>query len=112
MGTLDTIFDLFRSERRRYVLYYLHDRDEPVAVDELVALIDEWEADPPPDIDREKRFDRIKISLQQTHLPKIADVDVIEYDREEGIVQARGFSPEFEVFVAIARVIEQPATDE
>ncbi|SEP90836.1 DUF7344 domain-containing protein [Natrinema salaciae] len=108
MVPLDKVFELLEEERRRYALYYLYERDGPVAVDELVETVDEWEDDPPTD-DSRPRSERIAIDLKHTHLPKSAEVEFVQYDSEQGVVQVQGSPPAFDTFVTVARLIEEPA---
>ena len=110
MVSLDTIFDLLSSENRRYALYYLTEQDGPVSVNDLVGAVAEWE-DTPPTKTHLEQFEQVKVELQHNDLPKSAEVDFIKYDQDEELIQIQGEPPEFEAFVAIARIIERPATD-
>ncbi|WP_440766353.1 DUF7344 domain-containing protein [Natronorubrum sp. DTA7] len=108
MVKLGTVFDLLEDKRRRYVLYYLEQRDGPVAIRELVEQIDEWE-DEPTRADRSAdAFEDIAIELTHTHLPRAAEVEFVQYDREQGTIQIQGAPPKFDTFVSIARLIEEP----
>lgn len=57
MKTLDDVFRLLDRERRRYALYYLQEAGGPVPVEELVAVIAEWESDASADADEYDEFD-------------------------------------------------------
>ncbi|WP_226007578.1 DUF7344 domain-containing protein [Natrinema salinisoli] len=107
MNTLDTVFDLLSDERRRYVLYYLHEQSGPVSVDKLAETIRTWEDDPPTQNVLEG-VDALKVELQHRHLPKTAEVEFVQYQPEQGVIQVEGTSPEIDALVTIARVIEQP----
>lgn len=107
MISLDTVFDLLSDERRRYVLYSLHEQSGPVSVDELVETIRTWENDPPTQNALEE-VDALKVELQHHHLPKTAEVEFVQYQPEQGVIQIEGTSPEIDALVTIARVIEQP----
>jgi len=77
IGAAD-IHDVLRNDRRRMVLEQLGAADTPVSTRELSERIAAREAgsDPPPrDVRRS-----VYISLQQTHLPKLDDLDVVDYD--------------------------------
>jgi len=72
------IHDVLRNDRRRMVLEQLGDAETPVSARELSEAIAARESgsDPPPrDVRRS-----VYISLQQTHLPKLDDLDVVDYD--------------------------------
>jgi len=84
--TRNNIFELLSSERRRMILHYLEDREEPVKLRDLakhIASVEE-EVDESELTDDEIR--RVYISLYQYHIPKMDDLEVISYDRDEGTV--------------------------
>lgn len=72
------IHDVLRNERRRMVLEQLGKAGDAVSARELSEMIAAREADsdPPPRNVRQSVY----ISLQQTHLPKLADLDIVDYD--------------------------------
>ncbi|GAA0254320.1 hypothetical protein ACFFQF_17470 [Haladaptatus pallidirubidus] len=107
MATLDTIFDLFSKKRRRYALYYLDQHSGTVSVDEIVDYVVDQESDTPADPIPDEQYDRIDLSLRQVHIPKAAEIDSIEYDRDEGEINIRGTSAEFNAIVTIAKILEQ-----
>lgn len=75
------IHDVLRNERRRLVLCRLQDLDRPESVRELsehVATVESGE-DPPP----RKLRQSVYVSLHQTHLPKLDELDVVTYDDSE-----------------------------
>jgi len=47
-----------------------------------------WKADQSNSDEFDESHDRIRRSLYHSHLPKLADARLIEYDREQGIVAA------------------------
>lgn len=108
MVALDTVFDLLCDERRRYALYYLHERDGPVAVEELISAVVKWETDGRPSVEPSDAFDRVEIDLEHVHLPKSADVEFVQYDPDRGLVQVQGSPPEFDALLTVARLIERP----
>ena len=72
------IHEVLRNDRRRMVLEALGDADEAVTARELSEAIAARESgsDPPPrDVRRS-----VYISLQQTHLPKLDGLDIVDYD--------------------------------
>lgn len=106
MEALDTVFELLRKERRRYALYYLEQQDEPVTIEEVAAVLQEWEngsSGPATD-----EYENIVVSLDHHHLPKAADAKYIEYDREADEIQITGEPAEFQVILSVAEAIEQP----
>ena len=88
----DTIFDLLSSARRRYTLWYLHQQPDPVHLQDLAEEIAAWENDTEPENLTDQDRKRVYVSLYQTHIPKLEEAGVIEYDGETGEIRlvARG----------------------
>lgn len=89
------------------MLYYLYEQDGPVAIEELVETIADWEDEPPEQDESWEKFDEIAVDLQHKHLPKTAEVEFIQYRRDQELVQVQGAPPKFDAFVTIARLLEQ-----
>lgn len=81
------VFDILSSPRRRYLLYYLHQEGEPVSIQELSAQIAAWENDVPVEDLTSQQQKRVYVSLYQTHIPKLEEAGIAEYDQEEGTVR-------------------------
>jgi DNA-binding transcriptional ArsR family regulator len=76
-------FDLLKDARRRCVLYALESHGR-TTVRELSRRIAAWRSsDDPLPADPTT----VEISLVHTHLPKLADAGVIQFDRERGSVE-------------------------
>ncbi|ELY49190.1 DUF7344 domain-containing protein [Natronolimnohabitans innermongolicus] len=85
--TLDDIYELLSESRRRYILYYFLD-NEHANVEGLSLQIAAWELDSTVDVVTEERKQRVTTSLIHSHLPKLADYGLIEYDGRTGDVVA------------------------
>ena len=77
------IFDLLSSHRRRYVIHYCKREDEPVTVSDLAEHVAARELDKPVEELTSAERKRVYTSLQQTHLPTLAEAGMIEYDNNE-----------------------------
>lgn len=84
--TPDSVFDLLSNHRRRMVLYYLRQNRGAVGVQELAAEVASIENDVEVDELTNQQRKRVYVSLYQTHLPKMAEMGIIEYDKEGGAV--------------------------
>ncbi|QIO24573.1 hypothetical protein [Haloarcula sp. JP-L23] len=76
----DAVYDLLGNERRRVCLKLLSQSDEVWDVSDLSERVAEIVSDPstsPDDI-----YNSVYISLCQNHLPKLDEVDLVEYDSE------------------------------
>jgi len=92
---LDEIFGLLQNRRRRDVFRYLAAESEQVRLGELAEQIAARENDKAVSrIDSQERK-RVYVALYQCHLPKMADVDAVSYDRPRGTV---GRGPNFDLF--------------
>ena len=83
---LDDAFNILSNSRRRYILYYLYTRSEPATIDELAGQIAAWENEIPIEELDDTARRRVYVSLYQTHLPKLDDFGIADYDRDDGTV--------------------------
>ncbi|MGQ3413210.1 DUF7344 domain-containing protein [Natrinema sp. LN54] len=92
---VDTAMDLLADRRRRAVLKYLAETDGSAALTELAVEIAAQEAGAEPnaisdhgDVSaRDRRA--VRISLHHTHIPKLANADVVDYETETETVTLR-----------------------
>lgn len=82
----DVVFDLLSSPRRRFVLYYLNQVEGEVEIGELADEVAAWENDTAVDDLTSQQRKRVYVSLYQTHVPKMEDAGIIEYDSDSGTV--------------------------
>lgn len=81
-----TVHHLLRDSLRRALLRHLYARDRPVAVADLAERLAAFEHDGPRDTVPDDEVDRIYLSLNHVHLPKLEDVGVIERGRDRNVV--------------------------
>jgi hypothetical protein len=78
------IHDVLRNDRRRWTIQYLKQRLKPVDVRELsekVAAMEIGKSPPPRDVRRS-----VYNALNQTHLPKLDEIGLVQYDRDRKTV--------------------------
>ena len=81
----DTIHTVLSNRRRRWILHYLKGTaDGSADFRTLVDVIAAWENDQPAATLSWKQRKRVYTALRQSHLPKLDDADVIDYDRSRG----------------------------
>lgn len=80
----DVVFDLLKNDRRRMVMSLLSEQAGSVTIGDIARTIAADEADETPA--PEKVYKSVYVSLQQTHLPKLAENGVVEYNRSTGTV--------------------------
>lgn len=74
------VFQALRNRRRRYVLYYLRDREQ-AQLDDLAIQLAAWEQDISPDEVSSEDIENVATNLVHTHLPKLEDYGLVDYDR-------------------------------
>jgi hypothetical protein len=83
----DDLFSLLRNERRREVIRTLRESDGPLDLRDLSERIAALENDCDVAAVTYKQRKRVQTALYQMHLPKLAERDVVEYDRRAGRVE-------------------------
>lgn len=84
--TPDEVFEILSNHRRRMVLYFLREHGNTADLNELAEGIAAIENGlEVSELTRQQRK-RVYVSLYQTHLPKMAESGVIEYDKDAGKV--------------------------
>ena len=81
----DEVYDILSNARRRFVIYFLRDRREPVELSELSDRVAAWENDVPVEELTDQQVKRVYVSLYQTHIPKLEDTGIVEYDSDSGV---------------------------
>ena len=76
------IHEVLSNDRRRMAIEYLQDGDLTLReLSERIAEAETGESPPPRNI-RQSAY----VSLQQTHIPKLAELDIVNYDEESKVV--------------------------
>lgn len=78
-------YDLLTNGRRRACIAHLLSTDGAVSVSDLVDSVAAAEAD--GDVGQQHRKS-IYVSLRQTHLPRLAEHDVVDFDTDRNVVEA------------------------
>lgn len=92
-STTDDTFHILQNKRRRAVIRYLKRREEISAtLDELATYIAAQENDVDASQVSSCQRKRVYVSLYQSHLTKMDDFGVIDYDRDRGTITRKDFS--------------------
>ncbi|WP_408958563.1 hypothetical protein [Natrinema sp. 74] len=92
---LDDIYHLLQTKRRRDVLRYLQDAEGQVRLRELAEQIAAWEQETTVDNLQSDERQRVYISLYQSHLPKLDNHGIVDYDKDRGRVEATPLASQF-----------------
>ncbi len=102
------IFDVLQNERRRYVLQYLRRHGGPVELGDLATRVAAREYECPVDSVSGKQRKRVYTTLQQTHLPKMDEAGIVEFDSENGVIDTTQYTDELTVYLEIVPGKEFP----
>jgi len=96
----DEVYDLLSNQRRRFVLYHLRNAGE-TSLRDLSRLIAAWENDVDPEAVTSVQRKRVYTALHQTHLMRLDEYDVVEYDESRGTVVPTANLEMFVPFLAV-----------
>jgi hypothetical protein len=82
------------------VLYYLRQHGGSATMSELADQIAAWENDIEIDELTSQQRKRVYVSLYQTHLQKLANTNLVEYDSDEGDVRLTDRASEMDAFLS------------
>lgn len=105
--TEDEVFDVLSNDRRRFAVHAL-ERDEPADIGDLAEQIAAWECDVSVEEVNYDQRKRVYTSLQQSHLPKLDDAGVVEFDKSRGVVEPTPALDEVDVYMDVVRGNEIP----
>ncbi|WP_128475978.1 DUF7344 domain-containing protein [Halorussus pelagicus] len=89
-----------RNRRRRYALYYLHQRSGPVPVAEVARQVAAWERPATRDEVASERVAAVAATLRRRHLPILAEWGLVAYDADRDRVVGRVSDPTVELLLA------------
>ena len=81
----DRLYRSLAARPRRRLLYYLLDTDE-ATVEELAAVLVGWEATESGGMATTAEHERMVTSLRHSHLPALAETNLVTYDPDDGTV--------------------------
>ncbi|SEO72443.1 hypothetical protein SAMN04487948_104377 [Halogranum amylolyticum] len=107
----DEIFSTLSNQRRRYVIHYLKHDPSQVRIRDLAEQIAAWENDITVEELTYKQRKRVYTSLHQTHLPKMDDCGIVEYDRDRGLISLAPGAADLEVYLEVVSGNDLPWSD-
>jgi len=102
----DDVFHLLQSQRRRAAIRYLSDTDGPVEMRDLAEQVAAWENDTTVQALTSEERQRAYIPLYQSHLPKLDEEGVINYNKNRGIVEKTPLATQLERYLSVGDVPE------
>ncbi|SFG01515.1 hypothetical protein SAMN04488063_1134 [Halopelagius inordinatus] len=82
------LFEALTESRRRTVLATIATAGTPIELRSLARAVAREETDVTDADVPEEAFERVSVSLYHTHLPKLANLGLIEFDARERVVES------------------------
>jgi hypothetical protein len=101
-ASADHIFEILKNDRRRYVLRYLMESNDSVTIGTLAEHIAAFENDTTLAALTSRERKCVYVGLYQNHLPKMADVSAIEFDKARGTIALGSNAAQFEPYLDCA----------
>ena len=102
------LYEVLANRRRRFTVHALEGSDGPMELGELAEKIAAWEngiEEGHVSYDERKR---VYTALQQSHLPMMDENDVIEFDKNRGVVEPTPALRDVDVYMEIVQGREIP----
>ncbi|AHF99528.1 hypothetical protein HALLA_12740 [Halostagnicola larsenii XH-48] len=104
----DDAFHLLQTSRRRDVVRYLQGRNGPIELRDLAEQVAAWEQGTTIDSLSSSERQRVYISLYQTHLPKLDEHDIVDYDKNRGIIERCQRATQLESYLEVDPLRSNP----
>lgn len=100
--TQDEVFTILKNQRRRRVIRYLKQNGGAASLREVTAEIAATENDVSVEELSYNQRKVVYVSLYQTHIPRLEEADVIEYDHRSGMLTLTDEASSYDVHLAVA----------
>jgi hypothetical protein len=85
--SLDLIFEVLKNRRRRDVIRYLEEQSERTSLSDLAEHVAALENDTTTQALTSSQRKRVYVGLYQRHLPKMDDMDIVNFNQDRGYVE-------------------------
>lgn len=103
----DQLYRALASGQRRRLLCFLLEKGE-TTLDELTTVLIGWRATEQGTMGTRAEREQVEIRLRHVHLPLLADVGLVTYDRESGTIDITALETEVSELVRRSVDREQP----
>lgn len=104
----DEVYDVLSNHRRRYALHYLKRNGARADLGTLSERVAAWENEIELEEVSSDQRKRVYSSLQRYHLPKMDDVDLVDYDRRSGEVALTDRAEDLDLYMEVVRDYDIP----
>ncbi|ARS90615.1 DUF7344 domain-containing protein [Natrarchaeobaculum aegyptiacum] len=109
--TEDELFEMLSNQRRRYILQELIRRGESIEIGELSQEIAAHEDGLAVEDVTSSDRKRVYTALHQSHLPKMDNAGVVDFDRDRGTVEPTPTLEDVEIYMDVVRGRDVPWSD-
>ena len=104
----DDLFDVLSNRRRRYAVHALKREHGEADIGDVAEQVAAWEYG--VDVEQVSYDERKRVytALQQSHLPKMDEAGVVEFDKNRGTVEPTSALGDVEVYMDVVRGHEIP----
>ena len=95
------VFDILSNDRRRHALHYLLASDEGTDIGELSEQIAAWENDESLEQVTSDERRRVYVSLHQTHLPRMDDAGILQYENSRDTIELTERGESLQVYMEV-----------
>ncbi|MEF8785618.1 MAG: hypothetical protein V5A45_06760 [Haloarculaceae archaeon] len=96
---LDQVFEILKNRRRREVLKYLNERDESVSLSDLAEHVAAIENETTVKALSSSQRKRVYVGLYQCHLPKMDDMDIVDFDQNRGRIELAENADQLDAYI-------------
>lgn len=104
----DDVYEVLRNRRRRFVIHYLRRTDSRVGLGTLAEHVAAWEDGIDVAAVGADARKNVYTSLQQFHLPKMEDLDLVVFDRRAGEVTLTDAADDIDVYLEVVDRYDAP----
>lgn len=95
----EDIFEILSHRRRRYILHYLKRNGTSARIGDMARQIAAWENEVDVDKVTTTQHKRLYTALYQSHLPRMDDAGILEYDQESGTAELTDEGEKLDVYL-------------
>ncbi|QAU12848.1 hypothetical protein EKH57_08980 [Halorubrum sp. BOL3-1] len=105
----DDLFDVLANQRRRFAVHLLkREADDTLEIGEMAEQIAAWENETDTAEITSSERKRVYTALQQSHLPKMDDAGVVEFNKARGVVEPTAALTDVDVYLDVVEGQEIP----
>lgn len=96
---LDKVFEILKNSRRRHTLAYLNANGGNTTLSDLAEHIAATENNVSVRALSSDQRKRVYVGLYQCHLPKMDDMNIVQFDKHRGTVELAAAASQFDLYI-------------